>query len=63
MKVYSPTGQMYEGEPVDCRELKELGRYTDEMPTEEQIAAELAKQEEDSDVTVRGKKPAAKKPK
>ena len=33
MKVYHPvTGEVYEGEPVDCRELMQVGGYVKEVP-------------------------------
>ena len=73
MKVYhKATGQEYNGEPVDCRELLASGSYQSEQPTEEQMEEEAARREAarreaarreaaDEDVTVRAKKPAAKK--
>lgn len=43
MKVISPDGVVYEGEPVDCRELMQVGGYTKE-PTEDEKAANAAKE-------------------
>lgn len=37
MKVYHPTtGEVYEGEPVDCRELMQMGGYLKEPPSPDQ---------------------------
>lgn len=33
MKVYHSDGRVYEGEPVDCRELMQLGGFVKEPPT------------------------------
>ncbi len=40
MKVYGPKGQVYEGEPVDCRELMQVGGYTKEPQSVEDVAVE-----------------------
>lgn len=39
MKVYHPkTGEVYEGEPVDCRELMQVGGYVKQNPAETPVA-------------------------
>ncbi len=41
MKVYSPTGVVYEGHPIDCRELKAAGGYKDHPPAEKAEAKKI----------------------
>lgn len=51
MKVFNPeTGQEYNGDPVDCRELRQVGGYLDQPPTDEQkAAAKEAREKRESD--------------
>lgn len=40
MKIYrKQTGAVYEGDPVDCRELMQSGHYSNTPPTDEELAA------------------------
>lgn len=43
MKVYSPKSEVYEGEPVDCRELMQAAGYTKEPLNVEEPAKEPKK--------------------
>ena len=43
MKVYHPDGRVYEGEPVDCRELMQVGGYVKTPPGEAEATAPVSK--------------------